>query len=64
VAAFVIPMVMFNVTGIAGLVQRALFGIGYLWYGMEAIRSGRASNPEPGGLVSQPTLDTVAIGGV
>ncbi len=45
-AAFVIPMVMFNVTGIAGLVQRVMFGIGYLWYGMEAIRSGRARGTE------------------
>jgi hypothetical protein len=45
-AALVIPMVMFNVTGIAGLVQRVMFGIGYLWYGMEAIRSGRARGTE------------------
>ena len=65
VAAFVIPMVMFNVTGIAGLVQRALFGIGYLWYGMETIRSGRRSRSVQGhGTVSQPALDTVAVGGV
>ena len=39
-AAFVIPMIMFNVDGIAGVVQRTMFGIGYLWYGMEAVRSG------------------------
>ena len=44
-AAFVIPMVMFNVNGVAGLVQRIMFGIGYLWYGTEAIRSGRRDDP-------------------
>ena len=56
VAAVVIPMTMFNVTGIAGLVQRVLFGIGYLWYGMEAIRSGRTDDP-----VDQPVrYDTPA----
>ncbi|NNC41487.1 MAG: DUF998 domain-containing protein [Acidimicrobiia bacterium] len=38
-AAFVIPMIMFSVDGIAGVVQRTMFAIGYLWYGMEAIRS-------------------------
>ena len=56
VAAVVIPMTMFNVTGIAGLVQRIMFGIGYLWYGMEAIRSGRTDDP-----VDQPVrYDTPA----
>ncbi|MDH3262195.1 MAG: DUF998 domain-containing protein [Gemmatimonadota bacterium] len=56
VAALVIPMMMFNITGIAGLVQRVLFGIGYLWYGMEAVRSGRTDDP-----VDQPvSYDTPA----
>jgi len=44
-------MIMFNVDGIAGVVQRTMFGIGYLWYGIEAIRSAadrteRRSRPE------------------
>jgi hypothetical protein len=39
VAAFVIPMTMFNVTGIAGVVQRVMFGLAFVWYGAEAIRS-------------------------
>lgn len=38
-ASFVIPMIMFNVTGIAGLVQRIMFAIAYVWYGWEALRS-------------------------
>jgi len=32
-------MLMFNVDGIAGLVQRIMFLIGYAWYGAEAVRS-------------------------
>ena len=44
VGAFVILMIMFNIDGIAGVVQRTMFGIGYLWYGMEAIRSGAGGN--------------------
>lgn len=40
-AAVVIPVVMFNVVGIAGVVQRVMFVIGYLWYGMEAVGLGR-----------------------
>lgn len=35
-AAFLIPMIMFNVDGVAGAVQRVLFAIGYVWYGQEA----------------------------
>lgn len=39
VAALVIPMTMFNVTGVAGVVQRIMFGIAFVWYGAEAVRS-------------------------
>jgi hypothetical protein len=39
VASLVIPMIMFNVEGYAGLVQRLMFLIAYLWYGMEAWRT-------------------------
>lgn len=46
VAAFVIPMVMFNLSDVAGLVQRVMFGIGYFWYGTETIRSARRSQSE------------------
>lgn len=38
VAAIGISMLIFNVEGVAGLVQRIMFGIAYLWFGMEAIR--------------------------
>lgn len=41
VAAVVIPMTMLNVEAIAGLLQRLLFLIGYLWYGLEAVRMRR-----------------------
>lgn len=41
VASVIIPMVMFNLTGYAGAVQRIMFVIAYLWYGMEAWRSIR-----------------------
>lgn len=37
-AGLIIPMVMFNVTGIAGLVQRLMFALAYVWYGIEAVR--------------------------
>jgi len=39
VAAVVIPMTMFSVAGVAGIVQRIMFGIAFLWYGGEALRS-------------------------
>lgn len=39
--AVAVPMIMFNVAGIAGVVQRFMFGVAYLWYGAEAIRSSR-----------------------
>lgn len=42
VASVVIPLVMFNLTGVAGLVQRVMFAIAYIWYGMEALRSAVA----------------------
>lgn len=38
-AALGFSMAMFNVEGIAGVVQRTMFVVGYLWYGAEAIRS-------------------------
>ena len=39
VAAIGISIMIFNVAGVAGLVQRIMFVIGYLWYGAEAVRS-------------------------
>lgn len=38
-AIVVSATVMFELVDAAGLVQRIIFGIGYLWYGIEAIRS-------------------------
>lgn len=37
VAAIALPLIMVNITGYAGLAQRILFAIGYLWYGMETV---------------------------
>ena len=45
VSAVVIPMIMFNVSGIGGVVQRGMFLIAYLWYGIEAVRLGRLEVP-------------------
>lgn len=39
IAAIIIPMTMFNATGIAGVVQRIMFGVAFVWYGAEAVRS-------------------------
>jgi hypothetical protein len=38
-AIVVSAAVMFELIDAAGLVQRVMFGIGYLWYGIEAIRT-------------------------
>lgn len=38
VASVVIPMIMFNLEGYAGLVQRVMFLVAYAWYGLEARR--------------------------
>ncbi len=45
IAAPVLPMIMFNITGVAGVVQRVLFGIGYLWFGIEAMRIAASDRP-------------------
>ena len=39
VASVVIPMIMFNLDGYAGLVQRVMFLIAYAWFGLEAWRT-------------------------
>lgn len=44
VASVVIPIVMFTADGYAGLVQRLMFLIAYVWYGMEAWRTVRPVN--------------------
>jgi hypothetical protein len=53
VAASVVPMFMLNVTGIAGLVQRVMFGVAYLWHGVEAATSLVTRSPagDPTGLI-------------
>ncbi len=38
-AAVFLPVIMFNVTPVHGLAQRALFVVGYAWFGAEAIRA-------------------------
>jgi hypothetical protein len=44
-------LLMFNVEGIAGLVQRGMFLVGVLWYSAEAVRAGRlvATHANAGG---------------
>ena len=63
VAAFVIPMVMFNVTGVAGIVQRALFLIGYLWYRMEAVQLSISDLPVGSRHALPETAEATAHGG-
>lgn len=36
IASVVIPVIMFSVAGYAGLVQRMMFVVAYVWYGVEA----------------------------
>jgi len=43
IAGMAIPMFLFNTAGYGGIAQRALFVIGALWYGAEAIRTADAS---------------------
>ena len=43
-AAVVIPMTMISAPDVAGLVQRIMFGIGYVWYGLEAASVARSSH--------------------
>lgn len=45
-ASVVIPLVMFNVADGGGAVQRLMFLIAYLWYGLEAVRFARAEETE------------------
>ena len=45
VASIVIPMIMFNTTGYAGMVQRVMFAIAYLWFATEAWRALRPGMP-------------------
>lgn len=45
VAAVVISVMVINGADLGGLAQRIMFGIAYVWYGLEAIRSARAPVP-------------------
>ncbi len=47
-ASVLLPMVMFNLADIGGIVQRAMFAIAYLWYGLEAIRFASTVSSESG----------------
>lgn len=47
ISALVISMLVVNVAGLAGLAQRIMFGIGYVWFGLEAIRAARTPAPHP-----------------
>ncbi len=43
IASVAIPLAMFNVEDIAGILQRAMFAVAYLWYGRELIQSSADS---------------------
>lgn len=43
VSAMLIPLLMMNLPGMGGLVQRLMFLVAYLWYGCEAWQLGRVS---------------------
>jgi hypothetical protein len=55
--ALVVPLVMFNLTDVAGVVQRVMFAVAYTWYGLEGLRlaRGRLSTP----VESRPSPVTV-----
>jgi hypothetical protein len=38
-AAIIISLMVLNVAGTSGLAQRIMFGIGYVWFGLEAVRA-------------------------
>lgn len=63
-AAVIIPVTMFNVTDVEGLVQRIMFVIGYLWFGAEAVRSLRsgASVAAATREAAFPQTDTILTG--
>lgn len=51
-ASVIIPIGMVNLAGIAGLLQRAMFAVAYVWYGIEtrharqmALAGGQSTNP-------------------
>jgi hypothetical protein len=45
--ALVVPLIMFNLTDVAGVVQRMMFAVAYLWYGLEALRLTRVGRSTP-----------------
>lgn len=52
VVALGISLMVVNVAGYAGVARRFMFGVGYVWYGLETVRASRApSDRSPGGSV-------------
>lgn len=45
--ALVVPLIMFNLTDVAGVVQRVMFAVAYLWYGLEALSLVRDRSSTP-----------------
>jgi hypothetical protein len=43
-ASVIIPIGMVNLAGTAGLLQRVMFAVAYVWYGIEALRGRRAES--------------------
>lgn len=58
-AAVGISLLMFNVTTIAGLVQRIMFGIGYLWFAMESVGVARTGRRRPVAISTPRPMDEV-----
>jgi hypothetical protein len=47
-ASVIVPIGMANLAGIAGLLQRVMFAVAYVWYGIEANRANRLAPRLPG----------------
>jgi hypothetical protein len=43
-ASVALPLAMAGATGLTGVFQRAMFLVAYVWYGREAVRSGREAH--------------------
>lgn len=62
--SFVFPMIMMNGAAIAGLLQRIMFLIAYLWYAAEALRNSpaEATDDRAAGLEGEPVQTLEVIG--
>lgn len=61
ISALVISMMVVNVAGLAGLAQRIMFGIGYVWFGLEAIRAARTPAPHSSAMLETRSAAESAV---